>query len=54
MLRRLRPLLLPAFFLALAAAPVSAQFVPYYGKNKIKYDNFSWRIYKSAHFEVYY
>ena len=54
MLRRLRPLLLPALSFVLAAAPASAQFVPYYGKNKIKYDNFSWRIYKSAHFEVYY
>ena len=46
--------LLPALSLALAAAPASAQFVPYYGKNKVKYDNFSWRIYKSPHFEVYY
>ena len=56
MLRRLRPLLSPALALGLLvpAAPASAQFVPYYGKNKIKYDNFSWRIYKSAHFEVYY
>lgn len=54
MLRRLRPLLLPALAFLLAAAPASAQYVPYYGKNKIKYDNFAWRIYKSAHFEVYY
>ena len=54
MLRRLRPLLLPALAIALVAAPASAQYVPYYGKNKVKYDNFSWRIYKSAHFEVYY
>jgi hypothetical protein len=36
------------------AVPTSAQFIPYYGKNKIKYDDFSWRIYKSPHFEVYY
>ena len=38
------------------AAPreASAQFVPYYGKNKVKYDNFAWRIYKSPHFEVFY
>ena len=53
-MRRLRPLLLPVLALALAAAPASAQYVPYYGKNKVKYDNFAWRIYKSAHFEVYY
>ncbi len=39
---------------ALAPPPASAQFVPYYGKNKVKYDNFAWRIYKSPHFEVFY
>jgi Tol biopolymer transport system component len=37
-----------------AAAPARAQFIPYYGKNKVKYDDFAWRIYKSPHFEVYY
>ena len=31
-----------------------AQFVPYFGKNKVTYDNFAWRVYKSPHFEVYY
>ena len=25
--------------------PAQAQFIPYYGKNKVKYDNFAWRIY---------
>ena len=54
MLRRLCLLLLPALAFLLGAPEASAQFVPYYGKNKIKYDNFAWRIYKSAHFEVYY
>ena len=40
---------------ALAAPPeIAAQYIPYYGKNKVKYDNFAWRIYKSPHFEVYY
>jgi len=37
-----------------AAPPAEAQFIPYYGKNKVKYDNFAWRVYKSPHFEVYY
>src|SRR5438093_10118588 len=37
-----------------AAAPARAQFVPYYGKNKVAYDSFAWRVYKSPHFEVYY
>ena len=36
------------------ANPAAAQFVPYFGKNKVKYDNFGWRIYKSPHFEVFY
>jgi hypothetical protein len=31
-----------------------AQFIPYFGKNKVKYDNFAWRVYRSPHFEVYY
>jgi hypothetical protein len=37
-----------------AAPPARAQFVPYYGKNKVAYDSFAWRVYKSPHFEVYY
>ena len=37
-----------------AAVPARAQFVPYYGKNKVIYDSFAWRVYKSPHFEVYY
>ena len=32
----------------------AAQFVPYFGKNKVSYDTFAWRVYKSPHFEVYY
>jgi Tol biopolymer transport system component len=44
------------FFVAMLsfAGGAEAQFIPYYGKNKVKYDNFAWRIYKSPHFEVYY
>jgi hypothetical protein len=54
-MRRLRPLLT----LAVAAAvllprPAAAQFIPYFGKNKVKYDAFAWRVYKSPHFEVFY
>ena len=52
-MRRLRPLAVLAG-VVLAAAPASAQFIPYYGKNKVKYDNFAWRVYKAPHFEVYY
>jgi dipeptidyl aminopeptidase/acylaminoacyl peptidase len=47
-----------AFFvlgvLGVAAPDAGAQFIPYYGKNKVIYDSFSWRVYKSPHFEVYY
>jgi hypothetical protein len=47
--------LLPAaLLLSLLAAPASAQFFPYYGKNKVTYDNFTWRVYKTPHFEIYY
>src|SRR6187549_1278628 len=40
--------------LALGAPDARAQFIPYFGKNKVKYDNFAWRVYKSPHFEIYY
>ncbi len=40
--------------LALAAGQSAAQFIPYFGKNKIRYDSFAWRIYKSPHFEIFY
>jgi len=28
--------------------------VPYYGKNRVKYDKFEWHIYTTDHFEIYY
>jgi hypothetical protein len=43
--------------LALAFVVNSAgaqSFAPYYGKNKVKYDNMDWHVYRSPHFEVYY
>ena len=52
---RLRPLLLLLLAVLVASpGPATAQYVPYYGKNKVKYDNFAWRVYKSPHFEVFY
>lgn len=30
------------------------QFIPYFGKNQIRYDNFAWKIYTTEHFEMYY
>ena len=29
-------------------------YVPYYGKNRIRYNDFKWNIYKTDHFEIYY
>ncbi len=52
--RTLGRLVLPLLLFLSLALPASAQFFPYYGKNKVKYDNFAWRIYKSPHFEIYY
>jgi hypothetical protein len=36
------------------AAAAQTDFVPYYGKNQIRYDNFEWQIYTTDHFEIYY
>ncbi len=45
-----------AFVLVSGAGVASAQtpFIPYFGKNKIHYDNFEWHIYTTDHFEIYY
>jgi hypothetical protein len=45
-------LLLLAGFAAEALA--QTPYVPYYGKNKIRYNNFEWHIYTTDHFEIYY
>ena len=29
-------------------------YVPYYGKNRIRYNDFRWHVYKTDHFEIYY
>jgi hypothetical protein len=36
--------------------PTSAQtpFVPYFGKNSIRYDHFQWLLYETDHFTIYY
>jgi hypothetical protein len=53
---------LPAFFALLAfvvlctAPPAAAQtpYVPYFGKNQPRYDNFEWWTYETDHFIIYY
>ena len=32
----------------------SNQFTLYYGKNRVKYDDFEWHIYETDHFEIFY
>src|SRR5215203_2373235 len=35
-------------------AYAQTSYFPYYGKNRIRYDDFKWRIYTTDHFEIYY
>ena len=48
--------MLAALVVTIAAADAAAQtpYVPYYGKNAIRYDTFRWHIYTTDHFEIYY
>src|SRR5437870_1305863 len=48
--------LLALAFIASAAHEAYAQtpYVPYFGKNRIRYDDFKWHIYTTDHFEIYY
>ena len=36
------------------SAVAQTPFVPYFGKNRVQYDNFRWHIYKTDHFEIFY
>ena len=42
------------FLSPLATITLDAQFFPFYGKNRVKYDKFDWHIYTTDHFEIYY
>src|SRR5579872_4519728 len=46
------------FLLVYAAGTIAASaqtpFVPYYNKNRIKYDHFAWHTYTTDHFEIYF
>ena len=37
-----------------ARGAAQTQFVPYFGKNAIHYDNFKWQTYQTDHFEIYF
>ena len=43
-----------AAVLITSVAGAQTPFVPYFGKNRVKYDNFNWKIYTTEHFEFYY
>lgn len=54
-LSRIAALLTAALILCFAgAASAQTPYVPYFGKNRVKYDRFDWHIYKTEHFEIYY
>ena len=50
------PTCLALFLISPAVVDLSAQaqFFPFYGKNRVKYDRFDWQIYTTDHFEIYY
>ena len=41
-------------FVAIPVVSAQNQFIPYYGKNRVKYDHFEWHIYTTDHFELFY
>jgi hypothetical protein len=47
-----------AFAAAVVLAPQAGEaqtpYIPYFGKNQIRYDHFKWQIYTTDHFEIYY
>src|SRR5260370_11808304 len=47
-------LFLFVFVAGTIAASAQTPFVPYYNKNRIKYDHFNWHTYTTDHFEIYY
>ena len=56
---RISKVLLSVLALAIVGllpAPLAAQtpFVPYFGKNTVRYTKFDWHIYKTDHFEMFY
>ena len=50
MIRKVLPYLLPLLFLAQTA---SAQFY-YFGRNKVQYTSFDWKVLRTEHFDIYY
>ena len=59
-LRRLGTLTLAGFITGLGLTsmplPVEGQtpYVPYFGKNRVRYERFDWHIYRTDHFDIFY
>ena len=47
-------LTLALIFGAGSDAFAQTSYVPYFGKNRIRYDDFKWKIYTTDHYEIYY
>jgi hypothetical protein len=47
-------LFVSVFVAGTLAASAQTPFVPYYNKNRIKFDHFKWHTYTTDHFEIYY
>ena len=47
-------LVLALFFGAGLDVFAQTPYVPYFGKNRIRYDDFKWKIYTTDHFEIFY
>ncbi len=43
-----------AFIALLLAAGLAAQLIPYYGKNKVIYNAFRWKVYETEHFRIHF
>ena len=46
--------MLAVAMVAPAVAEAQTGYIPYFGKNQIRYDTFEWHTYQTEHFEIYY
>jgi len=53
-MRRAVLLMLAFAFCAPGVSVAQTSYIPYYGKNQIRYDRFDWHTYQTEHFEIYY
>lgn len=53
-MRRAVLLMLALIVCAPHVSMAQTSYIPYYGKNQIRYDRFDWHTYQTEHFEIYY